>query len=351
MSSGSADAATVPGSNVCPANVFEAGLWPRAEFRRYGNAFSLLDCWNRASARERSSRSEVVNANGMNPQEIFLSNIALIERITAFVCRTNRLNSTASEDFASEVKLALIVNDYDIIRKFEGRSTFSTYLTTVIQRLFYQQRVKEWGKWRPSAEAKRMGEKAVTLERLLTRDGFSFAEARQFLTAGNGPGYDPAELEAMHLRLPARQARPKLVEQDSEVEGIADEHRTDAALLHLERERTARLAAGVIDEAIGKLESEDQLILRLRFWHAWTAPKIASRLPMEQKKVYKRIEKLMSTMRRALERAGVARSDIDDLLSDGDHDLQFSALSSGKAESCPSDQTDGIGGAENRRTE
>src|SRR6185503_1033291 len=95
-------------------------------------------------------------------------------------------------------------DDYGIIRKFEGRSSFSTYLTTVILRLFHQWRVEQWGKWRPSAEAKRLGDKAITLERLITRDGFTFDEAVKVLTVRDGGLSPVAELEALYVRLPLR---------------------------------------------------------------------------------------------------------------------------------------------------
>ena len=38
-------------------------------------------------------------------------------------------------------------------------------------------RIAEWGKWRPSAVAKRLGPTAVLLDRLLTRDGRPFDDA------------------------------------------------------------------------------------------------------------------------------------------------------------------------------
>jgi len=47
---------------------------------------------------------------------------------------------------------------YDaLLAKFEGRSSLRTFLTVVIQRLFLDHRISAWGKWRPSAEARRGG--------------------------------------------------------------------------------------------------------------------------------------------------------------------------------------------------
>jgi RNA polymerase sigma factor for flagellar operon FliA len=285
----------------------------------------------------------------MDARELFLSNLETVERIVGFVCRTNRLNSTAAEEFASEVKLALISDDYDIIRKFEGRSTFSTYLTTVVQRLFYQQRVKEWGKWRPSAEAKRLGQKAITLEKLLTRDGLSFSEACQCLTTGADAGYTMAELEMIYVRLPPRQPRPVLVPEDSASEAVAAEASAEDGVLSHERERIGRIAATVIDGELTKLGPEDQLILRMRFWNARRAPEIAATLHMDQKKVYKRIDKLLAGLRRELERAGIRHTDADELLSRCDQEMTFEPPKpSGKRGPRPSDPSDGIGDGESR---
>lgn len=281
-------------------------------------------------------------------QEVFLKNLETIDRIVGFVCRTNRLNATAAEDFASEVKLALVTDDYDVIRKFEGRSSFSTYLTTVIQRLFYQQRVKEWGKWRPSAEAKRLGQKAITLERLLTRDGFSFAEACQFLTTGADPDYTTLELEAIYYRLPPRQPRPVLVAEEASADAVPDGSQADDDILGHERERIARITAAVLDDQLTKLDGEDQLILRMRFWQAKKAPEIAVALHIEQKKVYKRIDKLLARLRRELERAGIRRADIDELLCGGDQEIVFEPARPGKTPPRPSDPADGIGGGAGR---
>src|SRR5205085_10475066 len=112
----------------------------------------------------------------IDAEEVFLTNLCLIDKAIGYVCHRNRVVRDDGEEFGSYVKFKLIESNYGIIRKFEGRSTFSTYMTTVIQRMFFQYRVEMWGKWRPSAEARRLGDKAITVERLLTREGFTYSE-------------------------------------------------------------------------------------------------------------------------------------------------------------------------------
>jgi RNA polymerase sigma factor (sigma-70 family) len=259
----------------------------------------------------------------MNPEELYLQHLGTIERIAAFVAKRNHLSRDEAAEFTQEVRVRLLDDDYAVIRKFEGRSSFTTYLTIVISRMYHQYRVEKWGKWRPSAEAKRIGDKAVTLERMLTRDGFTFDEAVQILTSPAGAQYTPAELEAIYVRLPARSPRPTMVEEEEASDVVATDvdaaERVESSL----RERTARKAAQVIDELMEQLDAEDRLILRMRFWEARKAPDIAHALQIEQKKIYKRLDKLFAIMRRELERSGVQKEEIGRLLAGGDQEIEL----------------------------
>lgn len=266
----------------------------------------------------------------MNPENIYLSHLASIERIAAFVARRGHLNADESAEFVQVVRVRLFEDDYAIIRKFEGRSSFTTYLTTVIIRLFQQCRVEQWGKWRPSAEAKRLGETAITLERLLTRDGFTLSEAVNLLTTRAGARVTVADLEALYARLPHRQPRPVLVSDDGLSDAVKAEDDVDDRLEGGDRERAARLTAQTIDAVLAKFDAEDRVILQMRFWHGRKVPDIARILHLDQKKIYKRLDKLFATLRRALETAGVGRGDVDKLLGRGDQDIRFDLLTGGE---------------------
>ena len=202
----------------------------------------------------------------MNPEMTYLQHLESIERIAAFVARRGHLNPDETGEFVQIVRVRLFEDDYGVIRKFEGRSSFSTYLTTVILRLFHQWRVEMWGKWRPSAEAKRLGDKAITLERLLTRDGFTFAEAVKVLTTRSGDEFTVPELEAIYVRLPLRTPRPMLVSDEVSAELAATDGDADDRVELRDRERAARCCAAALDAALARFDAEDRLILQLRFW-------------------------------------------------------------------------------------
>src|SRR6185503_194492 len=97
-------------------------------------------------------------------EQRFLSALSDIERVIRFIARRNRLGRAEEEEFAGEVRLAFVEDDYRILDRFQGNSSLRTYLTVVIQRLFLDYRQKLWGKWRPSAEAQRRGPLACRLE-------------------------------------------------------------------------------------------------------------------------------------------------------------------------------------------
>lgn len=258
----------------------------------------------------------------MDAEELFLANLGLVDRIVAYVCRRNHYKDDEAEDFAGHVRLKLIENDYAILRKFEGRSSFATYLTTVIQRMSFQYRVQMWGKWRPSAEAQRLGDAGITLERMLNRDHYSLHEAIETLTTRAEPAFSRRELEAAYARLPHRMPRPMLIQEDEAAHAVPSPANSESEVLRLDRERTSRAAAAVIDAAIASMDADDQMILRMRFWSARRVPEIATALSLDQKKLYKRIDRLLLVLRTSLEQAGIERCLVEDLLESGELDFE-----------------------------
>lgn len=296
-----------------------------------------------------TARLPFVPMKSADVEELFLNNLALIDRAIGYVCGRNRLGADEGEEFGSYVKFKLIESNYAILRKFEGRSSLSTYMTTVIQRMFFQYRTRMWGKWRPSAQAKRLGDSAITLERMLTRDGYTYGEAVSVLTTGSQAAYTRAELDAIYLRLPVRHPRPVLVPA-SEVSEAAPHYDPHQALLAYARNDCARATAEAIDDALGAMDAEDQIILRMRFWGGRTIPQISAALGLEARRVYKRIDKLLLQLRSALQEAGVDRTGAGDLLAHNDHALTFSfPVAEGRTEFRHSQEVMELGRSAKRR--
>jgi RNA polymerase sigma factor (sigma-70 family) len=280
----------------------------------------------------------------LDAEDLFLTNLSVIDRAIGYVCHHNHIDRDEGEEFGSHVKFKLIESNYAIIRKFEGRSSFGTYMTTVIQRMFFQYRVQMWGKWRPSAEAKRLGAKGITVERLLTRDGYTHAETASILTTGSNPVFSLTEIEAIFIRLPVRRPRPVLVSAiDNMDKGplVEPEHE----LFRGERGEAARHAASTIDAVMVSMDPEDQMILRLRFWAGRKIPQIGLALGLDHSKLYKRIDKLLAQLKLALEKEGLSAADACELLNHSDHELSFAfSVPEGNAEFRHSKPVEGLGG-------
>src|SRR6185436_5001763 len=152
------------------------------------------------------------------PDQLFLAHLAHIERAATYFCRRSGFSREETEDCVSSVKQKLIEDDYAIIRKFQGKSIFKTYLTVVIRRLFLDYLDHLWGRrWRPSAEAERLGPLAIQLEGLLHRDGLSFDQACQTLRTNHHVEASPQELADLAARLPHR-APPRRMESEEALE-------------------------------------------------------------------------------------------------------------------------------------
>src|SRR5699024_217877 len=127
-------------------------------------------------------------------EDLFLAHLEPIEATIGLICRKNRLRAEDADEFRSQAFIKLIENDYEVLRRFEQRSSLRTYLTVVLQRVYLDFRNGQWGKWRPSAEARRRGATAVALERLVVRDGLMLEEAIQVLVISQGVTESPTML-------------------------------------------------------------------------------------------------------------------------------------------------------------
>jgi RNA polymerase sigma factor for flagellar operon FliA len=238
-------------------------------------------------------------------EQLFLGNLGLIEGIVRQIARRHALSAAEAEDLLSAVRLKLIENAYQILGEFEGRSALATYLTVVITRLFLDERIKAWGKWRPTAAARRLGPLAVRLEALLSRDGLTFEEASARLVAA---GSTPAELEEIHARLPVRRARVRVVA------GLPDhfsEPRTvDDAEASLERREIRQRARGVLARATATLSTDDRLLVRMRFADNLPARQVAKVFGIDEKAVYRRVESVCQRLRRLIEGEGLTWDEV-----------------------------------------
>jgi RNA polymerase sigma factor (sigma-70 family) len=255
------------------------------------------------------------------PSDLLLDHLKLIERIIGNLCR-GTMDASQMEEFFGFVQLRLIENEYSIIRAFQGRSSFGTYLTTVVARLLNDYRNHEWGKWHDSAEAKRQGDLAVELERLIGRDKRSIDEALVILQRKYS-GVTKEMLEQLAERFPTRYGR-RMVGLDQRPEpSVAG---TGDALANRE---TAARASEVVSAFIAQLPKEDQLLFQLRFEGDMPVPQIANSLKQDAQRLYRRLQSHFGNLRGKLEDAGVSAADVARLMG-SDSVLDFKRKSGGR---------------------
>ena len=261
------------------------------------------------------------------------ANLRLIDRIVTAVTARKGVTGEDIEEFRSIVRLKLLENDCEILRLFEGRSSLGTYLHVVVQRLLLDHRTTMWGKWHSSAEARRLGESAIELETMMRRDGRTFDESAAAMMARN-PALTRAELEEIAARLPHRAPRRREVEI-GEAAAVAS---ADDPVAHFAASATSQRVSVLIREYLAQLDEEDRLVLGLRFDGDMTVAQIARSLRMDQKQLYRRIDKHLRALRQTLETHGIASAEIDGLIHDPGTVLDFrleSASPRQKAEERP----------------
>ncbi len=265
----------------------------------------------------------------MDPKQLLVDNYTAIERLINLTCRRNGLAGPDAEDFSSTVKLKLVENDYAVIRKFQGRSSLSTYLTTVIQRALLDYRIHAWGKWHPSAEAKRLGDAAIELERLIHRDGRERAEAVAIMLR-SGTQLRNEELDSIASRLPERPPRRRSVPLD-DVEPLIGDDRDSAsrAVFARDQKRLSARASDVLARLLSALPVEDRLILQMRFDGGLSVAQIARALDLDQKALYRRMDRMLGHFRKQLEQSGIGNIEVEEIVGEGAEDLDFGLRKSG----------------------
>ena len=248
----------------------------------------------------------------MPPAELFLAHLPHIDKVVAHLCRKHHFQKEECEDFRGRVRVKLIEDDYAIIRKFKGRSSLKTYLTTVVSNEMKDFLNHLWGKWRPSTEAQRLGPVAIRLEKLL-RDGLSLDEAVRTLQTNHKVEMSAQELADMAARLPARVPRQPVGEEA--LENQASKDQADSGAKEEERQAIRREVFPALEEIRKALPPEDQLILKMK-GDDFKIADIARVLGLEQKPLYRRIERLFKDLREELERRGFSKKDLEGLFDE-----------------------------------
>jgi RNA polymerase sigma factor for flagellar operon FliA len=265
----------------------------------------------------------------MHPRELFETNLDLIERTVERVCRRAQIPAPDAEDFGSSVKIALMENDYAILRTWEQRSSLATFLAVIVQRMLADETIRTVGRWHPSAEAGRLGEWAVLAERLILRHGRSLDEALP-IVATVDPSITKARLAELVAQLPQRSRRPRAVELgETTVELLPAAERADERVLSNEARLLAERTGETVRTAFRAFSLEERTLIWLRFVSAMSIADISRMMRLPQRPLYRRLEALLGRLRTALLAAGIDASALADVIGTAFGELDL-GLNDGK---------------------
>ena len=227
--------------------------------------------------------------------------------VIASVARTSGLPAQDAEDFAQHVHLHLMERRYSALTAFAGRSSLRTYLTVVVRRILLDWRNHRFGKWRPSCQAKRLGPVAVALDRLMCRDGHRSEEAIAMLK-GRPSCTHSQPLRDLASRLPRRRRVQTVVPET--FEGLAAAAFEDP-IEFAQATAAHRLTMRRLQRACRQLPEADRQLLVLRFHRGLSIRDIAASLGQCDKPLYRRMERIVASLRRAMAAADELPADAE----------------------------------------
>lgn len=250
-------------------------------------------------------------SHGPTPEQLFLDHLGLIDRAVAYVCGKYRLSDAEAEDFSSWMRARLMEDDYAVFRGYRAEAALKTYISVVVSRQFHEYRRQLRGRWRASTAALRLGPPAPKLEELVHRDGYSLRQAGEKLRTSGETTQSDTELARLLDSLPSRAPlRPVEVSSEIKVEAAEGTFRADDRVAAAEEEQERERIRRALQAAMARLDPEDRLIARMHLQDGRTLAHVARALGLEQKPLYRRLERLRLKLRTYMEQAGIRSGDV-----------------------------------------
>ena len=258
----------------------------------------------------------------MDYQRLFLDHLDLVDQIVRTIGRRRHLSTTERDDFASFVNARLVDDNYAILRKFQHRSTLWTYLVTVIEHLSFDFCSQQWGRWRPSAMASRLGPVAVLLEQLVTRDSHTIEEAMEIARTNHDVASSHAELRRIWDQLPIRIRTTEVGEEAAAaVSGVEN---SEVLIEDADRRRAIAQLQRALAAAFAQIAAQDRVLIALRFDQDLSVAQIAKLTGSSVPTLHRRLDRSVRQLRLALTSAGFDPREIVNLI--GHHSITLSPL-------------------------
>jgi RNA polymerase sigma factor (sigma-70 family) len=162
----------------------------------------------------------------------------------------------------------------------------------------------------------------IRAEQLLRRDGRTLDEALPILRDLD-PALTRARLEEIGAQLPERKPRLRAVDAEEVEEELPARESSETRVIERDVQTQSARATVTIRDAMAAMTLEDRTIVRLHFHAGMTLAEIARALAIPQRPLYRRLERILATLRDALGRAGLDRASVADLIDSKLVDLDF----------------------------
>ncbi len=249
-------------------------------------------------------------------------NLELVQQVIGQVANQRGLGPEEREEFHSTAWLRMIENAESILGGFRGDCELRTYLFRVIDRVLLDYRISKWGKWRPSAHARRSGARVRLLERLLQRDRHSLREAVAVLRINYQWSLSSTQITDMAQSLPDRQVKRRPV-GEREIEQLADPHAcAEKEVQRVEKGRCRGRAQALLRQAFFELSCQERQLLRMHFKESLNVADIARRLGRDQKRLYRKVARCLDRLRSSLESRGLCKEDLPMIIGCKSGELQ-----------------------------
>lgn len=250
------------------------------------------------------------------PSEIFTENVEQINQVIRSLCRRHGIFGSDQDDLVSVIRLRLVEDDYHIIRQFRQQSKLSTYLHTVISRLFIDCRRQSEGRWRPSLVAHDLGETATKLEELLNREHYTIEEAFSIMTTNYHISVTMDELCEIAAKLPMKTLRLTVDTGDDLLDKVSSTNLSPDNILQNSQEEKMRQALyAVIEDVRESLSAEERLIFALRYEDDRPISEIARTLGENRTKIARMLDSILGRIRETVKSRGILADDVQDILA------------------------------------
>lgn len=241
------------------------------------------------------------------------SQFELIQATVRAVAWSGRLPVQDRGDFESYAWIKLLEADSRKVAAFRGDCTFPVFIRIVLKRILLDYRNSRWGRWRASTEAQRGGAEVVEAERRIVRDGYP---VHAVATGGHGVAALIARLRTVGQPAGGRRAREESLDLVLESAAAKEPNPEEQALAHARKARSITVSRALLD-TLRQLSADDRRLLMLRYATGQPVSEIAFTVGQDQKRLYRTYDRILNQLRGELERAGISRGEVREVVADG----------------------------------